>query len=161
MTMHAILLVLHIISAVIWLSFLPADMLLRSYILKSHGQPEEKSLINLYLRFANITGIIGMIGILITGIFMVSITPYYRFFDFSANHWLAAKQVIMVFIIIIGGAFMGPAVKDVKTRLNTLQEAGMESDFFRKFNKLSLLFMIMNILVLINFLFAITHRFFG
>jgi|WetSurMetagenome_2_1015567.scaffolds.fasta_scaffold29791_2 hypothetical protein len=162
MTFHAILLVIHILSSVVWLSILPADMVLRQFINTNKGKSGERKLIEFYLKFTNKAGTWGMIGVLLTGIIMVSIIPYYSFFQFSANHWLATKQVIMVIIIIVIAGFLIPRAKKVRIQLtdNLESSAEISSSFYNDLNKLWMVSTIVNVLALVNFLLAITHRFF-
>ena len=163
MTYHAILLVAHIISAVIWLSFLPTDLLLRQFIASSKGKPEQKKFISFYLKQGNLTGMIGMTGVFVTGILLVFYLPYYGFFQFTANHWLATKQVIMVIIILITATQLVPKAKTLRTKLTSKLDSNEElgNEFFQNLSKLYSIITISNILVLINLLLAITHRFFG
>jgi hypothetical protein len=163
MTFHAILLVFHILSAVIWLSILPADLILRQFITHSKGKTGERKLLSLYLKLTNKAGTFGMLGLLITGIILVSILPYYSFFQFSANHWLATKQVMMVVILIVIFGILIPRAKKVRTELTDDLESSAEfsSSFYDRLSKLWSIITIINILVLINFLLAITHRFIG
>ncbi|MCX6150681.1 MAG: hypothetical protein NTX22_09175 [Ignavibacteriales bacterium] len=162
MTLQAILLVVHILSAVIWLSLLPADLILRQFISASKGKSGERKLLSVYLKLTNTTGIIGMTGILITGIILISVLPYYSFFQFSVNHWLATKQVIMVILIILTFAVLIPKAKKVRTELSDDFESSVEllPSFYEKLRGLWKIVTVINILVLINFLLAITHRFF-
>lgn len=163
MLLYSVLLVIHILSAVIWLSFLPADMVLRNSIRQSRGKDGEKKLVSLYLKLNNITGSIGMTGILITGVILTSILPYYSFFDFSRNHWLATKQVIMVILIILASAVLIPKAKKIRQDLNQDLDTNfpLTEEAVIKIKKLETIITGMNVLVLINFLLAITHRFIG
>jgi hypothetical protein len=163
MTIHAILLVVHILSAVVWLSILPVDMVLRQFINSNKSKSGERKLISFYLKFTNKAGTIGMLGVLLTGIIMISILPYYSFFQFSANHWLAMKQVIMVIIIILIAGFLIPGAKKIRIQLTDDLDSSAEisSSFYEDLNKLWMVSTVINVLALINFLLAITHRFFG
>jgi len=106
---------------------------------------------------------IGAIGILITGIIMVTQNPAYGFFSMSSNHWLATKQILMVILLIILGGFIIPTAKKVRAAIGKdlenqemIDEAG-----YKNLQKLFKLNTAINIIVLINFLLAITHRFLG
>lgn len=158
---HAILLVLHILSAIIWLSFLPADVLLRQFIANSKGKPEQKKFISFYLKQGNLTGAIGMTGVLITGILLVLHLPYYGFFDFSANHWLLTKQFIMVILIFVTAVMLIPKAKALRANLISKLDSNeaLEEEFFQNLSKLYSIITLSNILVLINLLLALTRRF--
>lgn len=161
MLFQTILTVIHILSAVTWLGLVPADLVLRKNIKKSRGRHSERKLISIYLYLVNITGIIGMTGIVITGVILTSILPYYSFFSFAANHWLTTKQVIMVILIILVFALLIPAAKKVRTALGAdpESEVPLNEDVYRNLGKLETIITIINVLVLINYLLAVTHRF--
>lgn len=163
MLLYSVLLVIHILSAVVWLSLLPADLVLRNSIRQSRGKDGEKKLVSVYLKLTNITGIIGMTGILITGVILTSILPYYSFFDFSKNHWLATKQVIMVILIILVFALLIPKAKKIRQDLRQDLDTNfpLTEEVVLKIKNLETIITLINVLVLINFLLAITHRFIG
>lgn len=163
MVFQAVITVIHILSAVVWLGYVPSDIVLRRQINNSRGTSGEKNLISSYLILTNIAGIIGMSGLLFTGIILVSVIPYYFFFNFASNHWLAAKQVIMVVLIILVFAFLIPKAKELRTTLNNekLSQVPLSDKAHRDLKNLETIISIIDVLVLLNFLFAVTHRFFG
>ena len=154
---------MHIIFAGMWLINLISDSVLKGYILKNKNKSGEKKFIHLYLTFTNLFGMVGAMGILITGIVLVTLNPFYGFFQMNGNHWLTAKQALMVILLIILGAFLIPTAKKVRTSIgNDLEkQGGLSEEGYKNLQKLFKLNMIINLIVLINFLFAITHRFFG
>lgn len=165
MFVHSILLVIHILSAVIWLGFFPIEIIMRRKIIKlsmrTDTQSETgflRSLISDYLQLNSLTGKIGLIGILLTGILLTSFLPYYSFFNFTANHWLATKQIIMIIILIFVGTIYMSRAKKLRLSLSMNESFITEEVVFlvKKFGWISLA---IHILVLINFLLAITHRF--
>ena len=161
MTLYPIIIVIHILSAVAWLSFLPSDYILRKNIRESESAEVKKRLLNIWLKSSNILGIAGMTGILITGIIMVSISPYYNFFQFSVNHWLATKQVFMVILILTTFLYLIPNAKKLTTEIETdlSDETKLSESINPKIEKVGKILSVMNVLVLINFLLAITHKF--
>ena len=163
MAFRAVILVIHILSAVIWLGFLPADMVLRGFIRKNRGKSGERRLISSYMVLTNLSGIIGMSGLLVTGILLVSTVPYYSFFDFASNHWLATKQVIMVILMVLVFALLIPKAKKVRLALSTNLDDPSPLGELAYGNLFSLerTITVISVLVLINFLLAVTHRFFG
>lgn len=163
MALHAVIFVLHILSAVVWLGLLPADLSLRKYIKKYRGREGEGRLISAYLYITNISGMIGMTGVLLTGVILTFILPYYSFFDFSTNHWLAAKQVVMVILLVLVFAFLIPKARQVRTSIKgDLEETfPLNDETYRKLEGLKTIVTISNLLVLLNFLFALTRRFIG
>ena len=161
MTLYPIIIVIHILSAVTWLSFLPTDYILRKNIRESENASVKKKIITIWLKTSNLLGIAGMTGILITGIIMVSISPYYNFFQFSMNHWLATKQVFMVILILTTFVFLIPSVKKLTAEIETdlSDEAKLGESINPKIEKVGKILSVINVLVLINFLLAITHKF--
>ncbi|MGE5682540.1 MAG: hypothetical protein ACM34K_16860 [Bacillota bacterium] len=158
--LQAVINIIHILSAVVWLGYVPADIVLRKAIKTSSGTKAEGKLISTYLKLTNIAGIIGMTGLLITGILLVSIIPYYFFFDFSSNHWLASKQVIMVILLVLVFALLIPKAR--KVRLSLGGEIGgtspVSDEAHKNLKSLETIITIINVLVLINFLFAVGYK---
>jgi fucose 4-O-acetylase-like acetyltransferase len=161
MVLYPIVIVIHILSAVTWLSFLPVDYILRKNIRETEDINVKKKLISVWLKTSNLLGIAGMSGILVTGIIMVSVSSDYHFFQFSMNHWLATKQVFMVVLIVITFVFLIPNAKTLTAKIeNDLQgETTLNENINQNIDKISKILSVMNVLVLINFLLAITHRF--
>lgn len=144
---------LHILFAGIWLSFFLIERVLKGRIIK--GISVNENLSN-YLLFTNLFGITGAIGILLTGILLV-LNSGYGFFDMTNNHWLAAKQMILLLILIITFAVVIPTAKEIREKLDSAKAKVSEANY-KKLFKANL---IINSLVLINFLFAITNRFYA
>lgn len=159
MTFYPTFVVLHIITAGLWIANIIATPIFMKAIKKESGTPAESKLISLHLVFSNLLGSVGAMGLLITGVVLTSLNPGFGFFDFSANHWLATKQIIMVILLALIFAKLIPSAK--KTRI-ALGKDSIVSDeaksAFQQVNKVSLY---INILVVLNLLFAVTHRFMG
>ncbi len=153
---------LHAVFAGIWLINLLTDFLLRGDVITNKNKIGEKKFIHLYLTFANLFGMIGATGILITGIVLVVNNPAYGFFNMSSNHWLATKQILMVLLLIILGGFIIPTAKKVRAAIgkDLENQSAISEDGYKNLQKLFKLNMTINIIVLINFLLAITHRLF-
>jgi hypothetical protein len=105
---------------------------------------------------------IGAIGILVTGIALV-LNSSYGFFRMTDNHWLATKQILMVVLLIIIGAVLIPTAKKLRAAIGSDLESGTQitEEGYKTLKKIFTLNLVINIIVLINFLFAITHRYFG
>lgn len=161
MTLYPIVIVLHILSAVTWISFLPIDYILRKSIRETENLSAKKELVSVWLKTSNLLGIIGMAGILVTGIIMVSINDYYSFFQFSVNHWLATKQVFMVVIIITTFVFLIPNAKKLTSELATIvsDNNSLSTEIEGKVDKIGKILSVINVLVLINLLLAVTHKY--
>lgn len=162
MTYYLTILTLHIVSAGIWLVNLFSDPILRGFIIKNRNKIGEKKFIHMYLTIANFLGMIGSIGILITGITMVTLNPVYTFFQMNGNHWLTAKQILMVVILILIGAFLIPTAKKIRIALGEDLESSspISEEGYKNLDKLFKINTAINAIVVINFLFAVTHRYF-
>jgi len=153
---------LHIIFAGMWLISLAVYPILRGSVIHNKNRSGEKKFIHLYLTFANLFGMIGGLGILATGISMVADNPLYGFFRFTANHWLAAKQILMILLLIILGMKIIPTSKKIRAAIGSDLEKNeqLNESVYNNLNKLFKWNVAVNLIVLINFLLAITHNFF-
>lgn len=156
-----ILLALHVISAAIWLSILPAQMMLGKAIAKNEHPASKKDLVSTLISFIGFAGNVGGNGVLLTGIVMVAMTPYYGFFDFSGNHWLASKQIIMVFLLGIVGAVVIPVSKKIRKSIEQSVHLTVEDDIMKLVSKISLWTKISAVMIILNFLFAFSRRITG
>lgn len=145
---------LHIIFAGMWLIFFAADLIIKNKIENSNNTEIKRELISLYLQLSNLFGIVGSLGIAITGIIVVLQNPGYGFFDMSHAHWLATKQIIFVIILILTFVKIIPDSKKLRISLGTENSDEINKNLKKVFNSNN----IVNFLVLLNFLFAITHR---
>jgi len=151
--MYPTLVTFHVIFAGIWLSFFIIELVLRKQIEKNFDVDKVSN----YLMFSNTFGIIGSLGILVTGIFIVTMNSQYGFFDMTSNHWLATKQIILLIILIITTSLIIPNSKEVREKLENNKLESIDSGL----KKLLRANQIINYLVLINLIFAVTHRFYG
>lgn len=155
---YDVLLVLHKIFAVFWLSMIPADFLITRHIKSAKGKPGERKLISLWLKMLNMTGMVGLTGILITGVWMVFIQPYFGFFRMTDNHWLASKQIITMVIIILTGVYFIPLGKKIRLSLGDEDETSeLADESYKNIKKLSNIAVITSVLIGLNYLFAITR----
>lgn len=163
MELYPTILTFHIIFAGGWLINLISDIFLKNFINKNKSKKGEKKLIGLYLSLTNLIGIISATGILLTGIIMVLINPAYEFFQMTANHWLTTKQLLMVILLLIIFIFIIPNAKRLRASIgqDLENESPLNDEGYNSLNKIYKLNTIINLIVIINFLFAITHRFIG
>lgn len=156
------ILTFHIVFAGIWLINFVAEPILRTQILSNKNKSGERKFISLYLTFANMLGMIGATGILLTGIYLV-LNSAYGFFSMSDNHWLATKQILMVVLLIIIGIVVIPTAKKLRQIIGEDLESStsISDEGYIALKKLYTINKVINIIVFINFLFAITHRYFG
>lgn len=161
MEYYPILITIHIIFAGGWLINFLIEQVIKKNISIRKGSPSEKVLVGLYLKFSNLLGIIGATGILITGITMVILNPGYGFFQMTANHWLSTKQILMVILLLIIFLFIIPTAKKLRSSLSIEldDKETFTEEAYKYLNKIYRLNTIINIIVLLNFLFAITRRF--
>lgn len=153
--MYNFLLTIHIIAAGVWLS----NLIFSSLLSKQLSEINLKSnsfTVKFYLQYSNILGMVGALLILFTGIFLVVTSSHFGFFDMKSNHWLATKQMIMVVILLLTFLSLIPKAKKLKSVLAGSSDSDGQSEL-KAFNKINL---ILNVLVVINFLLAITHRFY-
>lgn len=160
MSFYPTLMTIHIICAGIWLVTFFTDTIFKNKIKSSFDKPD-KQLISLYLKFGNLFGSIGSLGILITGIILVSMNPGYGFFDMTSNHWLTTKQIIMVVILILIFAQIIPTAKKLKSEIENNLKENSNEDLKANLNKMFKVTASVNGLVVLNLLLALTHRFIG
>lgn len=160
MSFYPTLMTIHIICAGIWLVTFFTDTIFKNKIKSSFDKPD-KQMISLYLKFGNLFGSIGSLGILITGIILVSMNPGYGFFDMTSNHWLATKQIIMVVILILIFTQIIPTAKKLNTEIENNLNENSTDELKSNLNKMFKVTASVNGLVVLNLLFALTHRFIG
>ena len=100
MEFYPTLITLHIIFAGVWLIYFIAERMLKSQITNASNLDFKNQAIIQYMQFANLFGIIGAVGIAVTGIIMVLFNNAYGFFNMTNNHWLATKQILFVIILL-------------------------------------------------------------
>jgi hypothetical protein len=108
--MYTSLVVLHIISAGIWVALGVVAIFLNSFRKRVAGTAGELYLMRALIMFGAIMGNIGGIGILITGGAMTGMV-WHAWFDFNLLPWLATKQVIYVVLLIMTFGIMLPVSK--------------------------------------------------
>ena len=157
MKFYPTLITVHIIFAGIWLIFFAADIILKRQIENAQQSEVKNKLISLYLQFTNLFGIVGSVGIAITGITLVVLNPGYGFFDMSHAHWLATKQILFVIILLNTFLRIIPASK----KLRAFIDQGDNENVNKQFIIVTKINLLINILVILNLVFAITHRFYS
>lgn len=157
------ILTFHIVFAGGWIISVFIDIYMKSVANKNKGTTVERKFIALYLSLSNLLGIICSTGILFTGVIMVLVNPAYTFFQMSANHWLTTKQILMIILLLIIFFYVIPAAKKVRSKIGNNFENNnpLNEEVYINLKRVFKLNMIINLIVVINFLFAITHRFFN
>lgn len=157
---YPVVLTIHILSAIFWAALIPADIILRPIIFKDpSGKGIASSTVSAWLKFLNLTGMVGMTGVLVTGIILVLNSPY-GFFHFADNHWLATKQVIMVVLLALTGAKIIPLGVKTRRLLDSRQDdiITFQDEALANIRSLARFATITGVLILLNMLLAVTHR---
>lgn len=161
MAEYVFLRAIHIISVIVWLGVIPADLLLRKIIRNKKGTESEKTLLSFWLKLTNLGGIVGLTGILVTGI-TLSITIGYGFFQFAsgANHWLYTKQFVMVIVIILTAAFIIPSGKKVRIEIekSVAAKSPLTNETYKNISKLEKVLTTINVLIVFNLLLALMRN---
>ncbi|MDP3147963.1 MAG: hypothetical protein Q8N83_02420 [Ignavibacteria bacterium] len=152
---------LHIVSVIVWLGVIPADLLLRKIIRDKKGTESEKTLLSFWLKLTNLGGIVGLTGVLVTGIFM-SITLNYGFFQFASgsNHWLYTKQFVIVIVILLTAVFVIPSAKKVRLEIekSVAENLTLTEETYKNISKLGKILTAINILIVLNLLLTLTKN---
>jgi len=152
---------IHIISVIVWLGVIPTDLLLRKIIRDKKGTESEKTLLSFWLKLTNLGGMVGLTGILITGI-TLSITVGYGFFQFAsgANHWLYTKQFIIVIVMILIGVFVIPTAKKIRLEIekSIAENLTLTEETYKNISKLGKILTTINILIVLNLLLALIRN---
>lgn len=161
MAEYVFLRAIHIISVIVWLGVIPADLLLRKIIRNKKGTESEKTLLSFWLKLTNLGGIVGLTGILVTGI-TLSITIGYGFFQFAsgANHWLYTKQFVMVIVIVLTAAFIIPSGKKVRIEIekSVAAKSPLTNETYKNISKLEKVLTTINVLIVFNLLLALMRN---
>ncbi|GJQ63373.1 MAG: hypothetical protein SCALA702_24260 [Melioribacteraceae bacterium] len=152
MQYYPILITFHIVFAGMWLLNAIIDYRYRSKILSAEKGLLKNAYINDYLSTTNLVGILSSSGILITGVIMVLMMPHFGFFEFTANHWLVSKQIVFIAIYAVIFAMLIPASKKLRAAENDEEQTGALKKVFS-------LQTTINVMVVLNFLFALSRHF--
>ncbi|MBS1902123.1 MAG: hypothetical protein JSS75_00265 [Bacteroidetes bacterium] len=143
--------VIHIFCASMTLGLLPLGFWFRSYNKKVAGTPAELIAIASEFGIGRFMGMIGGIGLLITGGAMAGIA-HYGWFDFTNYGWLAWKQTIYIVILAVNfGTMMPVAKKTMPLVMGQIKSGGLATDEIRSgASKAAMIGIIMNALGIIN-----------
>ena len=115
--------ILHIFFASMTLALLPVALILLGRMKRAKGTPAELVTMSNLNFLGKTMGMIGGLGILITGGALVGIESY-KWFSFSDFPWLAWKQTIFVLILIINFGIVAPASKKMSKLIDERMAAG-------------------------------------
>ena len=143
----SILIALHLLFVVVWFGYAPAEWYIRKKIQSAHGSQSENILLGLYLKLGNLVGMIGSLGVLVTGVVLSVIGPW----GFFQSHWISAKQIVMIFILLDLFTFLIPTASKISKEFRA--NANIVTDGIRKnLTRFAVAVTIQNVLILINFI---------
>ncbi len=146
-----LLLVLHIISAGIWIASFPIGLILDRMGKKAQG-PAAGIYGALRGEMSGRLGQIGGIGILITGLGLIGIDKYgFLGIGCQTPTWLVIKQAIYVILFIIGVGVLGPIGIRIEKAMSAARAGGAPpADVQALIARVKQLGYLTNLLVLIN-----------
>lgn len=152
--MYTIFLVLHVLTAGIWMALFPTVMILNGLRKKAANTSSELPYMKAISVLGLVLGNVGAIGVLISGPALAGIGKY-PWFDFATMPWLAWKQVIFFLALILSFAVIVPRSKKVRKLLTELLDAkraniGASDELRSTFDSYVTASLIVNLLVLIN-----------
>lgn len=147
------LVTIHILCVGVWITNGIAGPMVKKILMS--GKDSNRNLIIFFLKYANIAGMIGSIGLLLTGVAMVLMNPAYGFFQFSTNHWLVTKQLIMIVILWMVFSQIIPTAKKVRMALDSENN----EETMANLGKLGKTAQIVIILVIVNLLLALSRNY--
>jgi hypothetical protein len=152
--MYVIFVVLHILSAGIWIGLGVVTVLVNNFRKRAAGTLGELYLMRSTLIYGSVMGNIGGIGILITGPAIAGI-HHLPWFAFNTVPWLAIKQVIFIVVLAITFAIYVPLSKKIGRKLGEEMgganpAGGASMDLRTMFDRIVTIGMVVQILVLTN-----------
>jgi hypothetical protein len=143
--------VLHIICASMTLALFPLALWFRSFRSKRMNTPAELTAIGMEFGIGRFMGMIGGLGLLVTGGAMTGI-GHYPWFDYASFPWLAWKQTFYIIILAINFAAMVPVAKKIMPLIMARKEqGGTATDEIRALAARAAIFgIVMNLLTIIN-----------
>jgi hypothetical protein len=153
-SMALIFIILHVISAGIWIAMWPVMMVMYGLMVKARGTDAEYNYMRVIGVLSMVMGNIAGIGILITGPAMVGIHGW-PWFPFDSMPLLAWKQAIYVVILIISMPVMIPLGKKARNLLAAEMAGGHKGpgaspELRAIYAKLRILGFAVGVMVLIN-----------
>jgi hypothetical protein len=115
--------ILHIFFASMTIALLPVSIIMMGKMKRTKGTPAELTTMSNMNLIGRTMGMIGGLGILVTGGTLVGIESY-KWFAFSEFPWLAWKQTLFVIILIINFSVIVPASKKLTKLIDERLAAG-------------------------------------
>ena len=102
--------IFHVLFASMTLGLMPVGIIMMGRMKKAQGTPAEMATMGNMLALGKTMGMLGALGLLITGGALVGIESY-KWFSFSDFPWLAWKQTAFTLILIVSLGLVMPASK--------------------------------------------------
>lgn len=150
--MYNVFLFLHIICASMTIALMPFSIFMGKKTKRSKDTPAELYNIQTEFYISKTLGMIGGIGLLITGGGLAGV-GHYPWFDFTGFPWLAWKQTFYILILAINFALMVPLAKKIMPMIAqrlSIGNVGATDEIRALATKASMFGMIMTLLTLIN-----------
>jgi hypothetical protein len=153
-----ILLVLHIISAGIWIAQFPVEIFFRRMRKQAEGTPRELTILTTMLQLMGGMGQIGGMGVLITGLGLIGVSGL-GFLGLGAPTptWLFIKQVIYLILLAMVFTLIRSASEKMGVALEKAQTSnGVVTPEIRSLtDRVSQIALAHNALVLVNIVLAV------
>jgi len=152
--MYVLFVILHILSAGVWIGLGVVTMLANRYRKRVAGSFGELYVMRITTIFAGVMGNVGGIGILITGSAIAGIR-HLPWFDFGGVPWLAVKQTVFVIVLAMTFAMFVPRSKQVKRMIGEAMggaqpHSGASDELRRAFDRFVAIGLAIQFLVLLN-----------
>ncbi len=133
------------------LALFPLGIWFRGYAKKTKGTPAELQAIQMEFGIGRFMGMIGGLGLLVTGGALTGIA-HFGWFDFTGYPWLAWKQTFYLLILVINFSTMVPtAKKAMPLVMKQLSSGGGATDEIRALAaRAAMIGITMNLLTIIN-----------
>ena len=152
--MYIVFVILHILSAGVWIGLGVVTVLANRYRKRIAGSYGELYIMRITLKLSSAMGNIGGIGILVTGGAMTGIR-HLSWFDFSGVPWLAVKQTVFVIVLAMTFALFVPASKKAGRMIGEAMggatpQRGAPDELRKQFDRAIAIGMAIQLFVLLN-----------
>lgn len=149
---YSIFLLIHIISFLAWMAAFIVSIVFYLKVKNAINTQNEKKLILKERKLTMMIGHTAILGILVSGSVMVSISsgPQWGWFPFSQYGWLAAKQIIFIIILILAFGVSTPIDGKLKRMLKKDEQELMNDQQRSQWHKAWNITLIVNLLMIVN-----------
>ncbi len=155
--LRVIFLVIHIISAGLWISEEFASVIIARLMRSQRGKPSELAFGRVNLALNSTFGPIAGMGILITGLGLTAVDGYSILgIGGYTPTWLFVKQLVYIGLMVFVTVYLQPTGKRLKESFESATEGGIASDETRALaHRIWMLGRIHTLLVLVNIILAV------